>query len=315
MKKTPICGIMLAVLMVLALAGCSPGAGKAVQPPPVAAKPPPPVLPVSGRGKVIVLEFHDISPNTSYPPFEHRPGQDPAIETPGELYSQLTALLENGYHVISLATFHAFLAGRAAVPAKAVLLTFDDGYEDTYRYATPILAKLHMTATMFMITGWWDPQAHLQAYWHYVNADQARSMLASGVWSFGGHTFNGHYQIPTGPDGDQTGWFYSVRAYLPEKHRMETAAEYRRRVLADATRMTAELHKVGVADPVDFAWPDGKGTAAAKAILVQLGYRYFFLQQAGVNRPDPAAATWNIYRVYPGFSAASMLAAIGEAER
>ncbi|MDA8336616.1 MAG: polysaccharide deacetylase family protein [Peptococcaceae bacterium] len=300
------------IILTMVLTGCSSNAPKNnVHQRPAAAQPSPSV-PVGSQ--VIVLEFHDVSPDTSYPPYEHRAGQDPAIETPGELDDQLQALLDNGYHVISLAAFHKFLRGEATVPVQAVLLTFDDGYEDTYKYATPLLEKYNLTATMFMITGWWDPDAHMRAYWHYVSAAEAERMLGSGVWSFGGHTYNGHYQVWTGPDGTQTGWFYSVRKYLPDQHRMETTAEYAQRILADATKMTAELKKVGVADPVDFAWPDGRSTSTARNILTGLGYRYFFLQEPGVNRPDPRADTWNIYRVYPGFSAGSMLAAIREAE-
>jgi biofilm PGA synthesis lipoprotein PgaB len=310
MKKSVVAGIAL-IFTLASATGCSSTAPKKnVQPPPAVAQPS-----VPSGSDVIVLEFHDISPDTSYPPFEHRAGQDPAIESPAQLDDQLKALVDNGYHVISLDTFHKFLRGQASVPAKAVLLTFEDGYEDTYKYATPVLEKENMTGTMFMITGWWDPAAHMQAYWRYVTADEAKSMLDSGIWSFGGHTYNGHYLVPTGSGGSRTGWFYSVRQYLVDQHRMETAAQYEQRILADATKMTDELKKVGVADPVDFAWPDGKATTIAKKVLVQLGYRYFFLQQAGVNRPDPSAVTWDVYRVYPGYSAKSMLAAIKETEQ
>jgi len=288
------------------------------QPPPAApaaqAASPNNKAPAPAGDNVVVLMFHDVSSDTGYPPDEHRPGRDPAIETPQELAGQLLALIQNGYHVISLDTFHRFLRGQAAVPPKAVLLTFDDGYEGTYTYVTPLLEKYHLTATCFMITGWWDPAAHMQSYWHYLTLPQARSMLASGVWSFGGHTFNGHYRIPAG-SGGQTGWFYDTPEYLSDEHRMETTAEYEQRVLSDAMKMTGELRAAGVTSPVDFAWPSGHAAPAAKRILINLGYRYFYTMTAGVNRPDPAADSWDVYRVYPGYSAAAMLSAIRAVEK
>jgi len=278
-----------------------------------AAAPPVPKPAMPPGDRVVVLMFHDVSNDTRYPPDEHRAGRDPAIETPEELNSQLQALVKNGYHVISLEAFHRFLRGEAGVPEKSVLLTFDDGYEGTYTYATPLLEKYHMTATCFMITGWWDPAAHMQSYWHYLTLSEARSMMASGVWSFGGHTYNGHYQVPAGPGG-QTGWFYETPQYLVDQRRMETTAEYEQRILLDAVKMTDELRSAGVADPADFDWPSGHSSPVAKGLLTRLGYRYFYTMTAGVNRPDPSASSWDIYRVYVGNSARSMLEAIKSVE-
>ncbi|HUW66339.1 MAG TPA: polysaccharide deacetylase family protein [Spirochaetia bacterium] len=311
MKKSVVLGIFAIILIISLTAACTRAKQSDDGPPQQAA------AQESGPtgDNVVVIMFHDVSTNTYYPPFEHKAGRDPAIETPVELANQLAALVDNGYHVITLDRFHQFLAGQASVPTKAVLLTFDDGYEGVFKYVTSALAKENMTATTFMITGWWDDNAHMQAYWQYLTADQGKIMLSSGIWSFGGHTYNGHYEIPSGPDGNQTGYFYATREYLADQHRMETTDEYRERVLSDATKMTDELKKIGVTDPLDFAWPDGRPTLLAKDILIQLGYRYFYTQTAGVNKPDPSARTWDIYRVYPGNSPQSMLAAIREAEQ
>ena len=47
-----------------------------------------------------------------------------------------------GYTVLSMDQVLECLRGRAAVPDKAVALTFDDGYENFYEYAFPVLQSM-----------------------------------------------------------------------------------------------------------------------------------------------------------------------------
>src|SRR6185369_9796043 len=58
----------------------------------------------------------------------------------------------NGYKVLALKDLPAFLQGERALPAKTVVLTFDDGYESVYRHAFPVLRKHGFTATVFVYT-------------------------------------------------------------------------------------------------------------------------------------------------------------------
>lgn len=62
---------------------------------------------------------------------------------------------------------------------KTVAVTFDDGYENVYTEAFPILKKYNFKATVFLITS--PAEGHL-------SDNEIREMTASGLVSFGSHT-------------------------------------------------------------------------------------------------------------------------------
>jgi len=66
---------------------------------------------------------------------------------------QLSALARAGYTSLTARQFADYLGG-AEVPAKSVLITFDDGYLDNWVHAHPILKRHGMRAVLFLITGW-----------------------------------------------------------------------------------------------------------------------------------------------------------------
>ena len=72
--------------------------------------------------------------------------------SPSRFEAQLDWLLANGYRVIRLSELAEFLAGKRAVPRRAVVLTFDDGYQNVYRNAFPLLKKKGVAATVFIYT-------------------------------------------------------------------------------------------------------------------------------------------------------------------
>jgi peptidoglycan/xylan/chitin deacetylase (PgdA/CDA1 family) len=74
-------------------------------------------------------------------------------------------LLTRTSRVVSLADVMASLDGGPTLPSKAVLITFDDAYEDFALHAWPILRKHGLSATLFVPTAypgqperafWWD---------------------------------------------------------------------------------------------------------------------------------------------------------------
>jgi peptidoglycan/xylan/chitin deacetylase (PgdA/CDA1 family) len=73
--------------------------------------------------------------------------------TPGALAAQMRLLALAGYTPIDLDTLLSRRAYGARLPPRAVVITFDDGYQDSVNHAVPILTKLRFTATFYLVAG------------------------------------------------------------------------------------------------------------------------------------------------------------------
>ncbi len=66
--------------------------------------------------------------------------------------NQMAYLKQAGYDTISLYQLEGYLNNQINLPAKAVVLTFDDGLKSVHRYAYPVLKKNGFRATAFIIS-------------------------------------------------------------------------------------------------------------------------------------------------------------------
>lgn len=56
-----------------------------------------------------------------------------------------------GYKTLTLDEFYNWKIGKIELPRKSILITFDDGYLNVYKYAMPILKKYQLNACIFTI--------------------------------------------------------------------------------------------------------------------------------------------------------------------
>jgi peptidoglycan/xylan/chitin deacetylase (PgdA/CDA1 family) len=94
--------------------------------------------------------------------------------SPGEFDKQMNYLKSNGYTVIPLDEIE-----NAGQYAKPVIITFDDGYEDNYTNAYPILEKYHFPATVFLISSFIGKPGYL---------NQAEILKMEDIFTFQSHT-------------------------------------------------------------------------------------------------------------------------------
>jgi peptidoglycan/xylan/chitin deacetylase (PgdA/CDA1 family) len=58
-----------------------------------------------------------------------------------------------GYRVLRLDEALAALRGERPIPPRAIVLTFDDGYENFYEYAYPVLRRYRFPAIVYLVAG------------------------------------------------------------------------------------------------------------------------------------------------------------------
>lgn len=124
-----------------------------------------------------VLNYHSVAVD---------PGNIVVIH-PDKFAEQMDYLNDNGYTPLSLSDFILMLERKKELPAKPVLLTFDDGYTDNVETAMPILQKHRFPATLFMSPGMVDTDG-------YINWEQAKTLRDAG-WDIQPHGMT-HPSLP-----------------------------------------------------------------------------------------------------------------------
>ncbi len=148
-------------------------------PPPASATPSPPATPTRGptpdgivrTARVPILMYHYISE----PPADADIYRKDLSVPPGRFESHLHYLQEHGYQTITLDDLLAYLAYGKPLPERPVVLTFDDGYEDNYIHAFPLLRRYGMIGHFFIIS---DFVSQRRA--GYMTWPQIEEMAAAG---------------------------------------------------------------------------------------------------------------------------------------
>lgn len=108
---------------------------------------------------------------------------------------QMAYLYNNNYHTLTLDEVKDYYYNNIELPAKSVLLTFDDCYQSIKIFAYPILKKYNFHGVAFVVTNWLHDCA--QEYNPNRSVCMAISELAtiSDVFEYANHTDSLHQRI------------------------------------------------------------------------------------------------------------------------
>lgn len=105
---------------------------------------------------------------------------------------QMLMLKLTGQHVIPMSEAPRFLSGGGEYPERCVAITFDDGYENFYQYAYPILKKYQFPAMVYIVSGelsgrseWLKEDGHQPQ--PLMSREQIREVHANGI-EIGSHS-------------------------------------------------------------------------------------------------------------------------------
>jgi peptidoglycan/xylan/chitin deacetylase (PgdA/CDA1 family) len=159
--------------------------------------------------------------------------------TPEAFEAQIKYLADNGYHTIYFADLAAYFNAGAPLPAKPIILTFDDGWIEQYTIVYPILRRYCLVGTFFPPVNWVNNGDGKQVIsWAMIEE------MSRGGMEFGSHTLNHH-----------------LLSRLTEKQIMEQLVGSK-----------AQLEKHTTRPVVALAYPGGASNKLAVSLVPQAGY-------------------------------------------
>jgi biofilm PGA synthesis lipoprotein PgaB len=194
-----------------------------------------------------------------------------------ELLAQFSWLKAHDYQPISLDDLIAARDGRRPLPDKAVLLSFDDGYESMYTRVFPLLKLYHFQAVLALVSSWMEaPPGKNLGYDdaqftrdNLLSWKQVREMEASGLVEVASHSHELHVGVSANPQGTRQPAAVT-RIYDPATHRYEGDDDYRHRIMTDLLH-SARIFKQRLGHaPRAVVWPYGAYSQTTVAIAKTL---------------------------------------------
>ncbi len=199
------------------------------------------------RVTIPILLYHGLTPFS----------RDPLLAYPVHVKvsvfeDHIRALKQAGYTPITTDQLVGWYKKNAPLPKKPVLITFDDGRLDSFRYGDPVLEKYNFKATMFV------PIANIEGHMppSYVSWNQILESQRSGRWEFQSHGDMGHTRVNVDAVGRQ-GLFLINRQWLEKENRLETIQEWKDRILNDHISTKKKMTKMLGKAPASYAYPEG----------------------------------------------------------
>lgn len=143
-----------------------------------------PASPPAIKLLVPIFMYHHVSNQLTTNPLDYS-----LTVTTSDFDAQLTWLQQQGYSSISQTELYDALYYGKVLPRHPVILSFDDGYEDVYTNALPVLLAHHYRGVFYIITGMIGGR--------YMTWDQVRTLAQDGM-QISSHTIH-HVNIGAPP--------------------------------------------------------------------------------------------------------------------
>lgn len=272
---TTLHGMVAAILLSLCCLAAPAGAASIEHPP----------------GSLIILCYHDVVDDV-------RDHDDRYSVDLNRFAEQLSWLKEAGYMPVSLGDVLAARAGGKPLPAKPVLLTFDDGHRSVYTHVFPLLKLFNYPAVIALVGKWMDGKPGETLSYadrptprdHFLAWSEVREMIASGLVEVASHSYDLHQGLVANPQGN-TVPAAVTRVFDRTTGRYESEDAYRARIERDLKRNADLIARETGTRPRAMVWPFGAYSMGTAGIAESLGLEIGLTLDDGVNRPDQPLAT------------------------
>lgn len=210
-----------------------------------------------------VIMYHDIKKSSA--------GKD--IINPSEFQSDLKYLKEHNYTSVTMKDVIDYVYEDKPLPENPIMLTFDDGYLTTYRYAYPLLQEYNTRIVLSIIGKSTDDftrvgDDHLQ--YAHLTWPLLNEMMESGLVELQNHTYNLHTTR-------------AGRVGCKQK-RGESISAYEAVLSEDVMKLQKEVAEMTGTAPTTFTIPYGEYNENTIEIIRKLGFQAALTCDYGINK-------------------------------
>ena len=210
--------------------------------------------------RFVSIVFHNV--------VDKREDMDPDGITADRLIALFEFLRGNGWTAITLDDLDQAARHSRSLPARAILITVDDGYRSAYSRIFPLLLAYRMPALVALVGSWMsltgDPR--------YMTWDQAREMQRSGLVEFASHSYDLHHGAVGNPQGNELPPA-AFRRYDPVLG-YESEDQFRMHIRQDLNKSIDLMKRELGRTPRAIVWPYGRYTAATNDVAREEGFTF-----------------------------------------
>ena len=187
--------------------------------------------------------------------------------------NDLEYIKNNGYTTILVKDLIDYTEGKAELPEKPILLTFDDGAYNNYLYAFPLAKKYNIKFVFSPIAAEAERYSQIKdenPNYSHANWEQIREMSDSGLVEIQNHTYNMHCSK-------------NPRVGCTKKFG-ESEETYKSKLSEDILKSQEMIEKNVGKKPIAFFYPFGACSKCSEKIIRGLGFKATFLCESRVNK-------------------------------
>jgi peptidoglycan/xylan/chitin deacetylase (PgdA/CDA1 family) len=223
---------------------------------------------------VPILEYHYIRVN---PDPRDRLGFNLSV-TPPDFQAQMDWLKASGYHPIDLSQLRAYFEKQTQLPARPVVLTFDDGYSDFFTTAFPVLNSHGFRAVSYVVPGFLDQP-------RYMTTAEVKAIDGAGI-EIAAHTM----------------------------HHVDLTRQAAAGLTIEIQGSKSALEQITGHPVLDFCYPSGMYNATVIAATEHAGFQSATTEAPGTAHGWAERLTWTRTRVNGGERLDQFVASLGQSD-
>lgn len=222
----------------------------------------------------------------------------PAMVTCVHVFEQQMEIIVEQMRPVTLAEVLSWLDGHGGLPDRAVLVTFDDGWADTYANAFPVMRRLGVPGLVFLATGLvgtnerqWADAAYASLVRRSGVATAEREVERLKSLSLRERALQCEPPEPRAESPNLTwrqveemaahGFGFGSHTHSHLILPREAEERVRDELRSSAERIRRRLGR----EPVAFAYPDGQFDGASELLVEQAGHSLAFTSDEGLVTP------------------------------